>query len=62
MEAGVLPARNGGQKGLYAWEPHRALLGFILGTSDLWPVRIIGDNLGLELASEVSPLWERADL
>ena len=27
MEAGVLPTRNGGQKGLFAQEPHRALLG-----------------------------------
>ena len=27
MEAGVLPIRNGGQKGLCAWDPHRALLG-----------------------------------
>ena len=26
MEAGILPTRNGGQKGLCAWEPHRDLL------------------------------------
>ena len=26
MEPGVLPKRNGGQKGLHAQEPHRALL------------------------------------
>ena len=29
MEAGLLRIRNGGQKGLHAQEPHRALLGFI---------------------------------
>ena len=27
-EAGVLPARNVQQKGLHAWDPHRAPLGF----------------------------------
>ena len=26
MEPGLLPKRNGGQKGLHAQEPHRALL------------------------------------
>ena len=30
MEAGVLPTRNGGQRGFHAWEPHRVLLGFTL--------------------------------
>ena len=30
MEAGVLPMRNGGQKGLCVQEPHRALLGILL--------------------------------
>ena len=30
MEAGVLPTRNEGQKGFYAQEPRRALLGFTL--------------------------------
>ena len=28
MEAGVLPIRNGGQKGLRAWESHRPPLSF----------------------------------
>ena len=35
MEAGVLPTRNGGQKGFHAQEPHRVLLGF--NTSHLLP-------------------------
>ena len=28
IDAGDLPVRNGGQKGLYAWELHRAMFGF----------------------------------
>ena len=28
MEAGLLPTRDGGQKGLCAWEPHRSPLDF----------------------------------
>ena len=32
METEVLSTRNGGQKGLHAWEPHRALLSFHLNT------------------------------
>ena len=30
MEAGVLSVRNGGQKGLHAWEPHWAPFNFKL--------------------------------
>ena len=37
LMAGVLTIRNGGQKGLCAWEPHRAPLGFISSHSLLLP-------------------------
>ena len=35
MEAGVLPTRNGEQKGVHAREPHRATLSFALAPPSL---------------------------
>lgn len=56
MEAGVLPMRNVGQKGLCVQEPHRALQGIIIITiletgKSTWEEvnNLAQDNLGKEL-------------
>ena len=73
MEAGVLPMRNGGQKGLHALEPHRPLpdfcvhLGhpqarpaavFLSNPHHFHPVLVLGRPSGFFLCFSASALYK----